>query len=512
MTNQLTRRAMMQGLAGAGIAAGTANLLSLPGLAQTPVAVDLVDEIVIDLSGTPESIDPALAYSARDWSIVHSIYDAPVGFAPDGTIQPLAAESFTAIDDHDFEMVLREGLTFHDGSPVTAAAISRSLQHIRDSGSSVADLFAGITAIEEGDDGLTARITCAEPSPWLPAQVAVWMLLLPEGYTADVASSAPVGSGPYRFESQEPGTSLTLVRNPDYTWGSLKGTPMAERVTYRYVPEVATRIADLSTDAADIIVEVPVDQQGAVEDGGATPVEVSIVGSAWIRIATDTPPFDKPEVRQAINYAIDVQAIGEALVSPEARRLATLYPDERALGFDPTLDPYVYDPDKARQLLADAGVGDGIDVDLEITSAARVDVAEAIAAQLGEVGIAVTVKVSEYTDFNATWKDTSAPVLRMATWAPLFDPHTLLGLVFASEGFLSRYANPDADALIAAAAAEVDQDARQARYQELGALMHDDAAAVYLWNLSSGYGVSETAAGWAPRGDDYVIPTIVSAE
>ena len=476
-------------------------------VAQTPGASPL-DELVIDLAGVPESIDPALAYSARDWSIVHSIYDSPLGFAGDGTIQPVAAESFAAVDELTLEIVLRAGLTFHDGSPVTSAAIARSVAYMAESGSSAAGLFAGITEVKEVDE-LTARIVTDVPSPWLPAQIAVWLLLLPEGHTLDQALTAPVGSGPYRFASQDGGSSITVISNPDYTWGSPKGTPMAGQVVFRFVPDVSTRIADLSTGTSHLITEIPSSQLAAVTDGGATAVEAPVVGSAFIRIATDVAPFDDPRVRQALNHAIDVGTIGEALVSPEARRLASLFPDERSMAFNPDLEPYAYDPELARQLLTEAGYEDGFETELEMTSGARVDAAEAIAAQLAEVGISVMISVAEYTDFNATWKDDAAPALRMATWSPLYDPQTLLSLVFASDGFLSRYANTDVDALIESAASEVDLDVRASLYRELATLMYEDAPAVYLWNLTAGYGVAEWAAAWQPRGDEYVIPTIV---
>jgi peptide/nickel transport system substrate-binding protein len=509
-SSTLTRRNLMLG-SGAGVT-GLALALTTDrsSRAQTPAA-PMQDEIVIDLSGVPESIDPALAYSPRDWSIVHSIYDSPVGFAADGSIQPLAAESFTVVDSVTYEIVLRPGLLFHDGAPVTSASIARSVAYLAESGSEASGLFAGIVDIEEVDE-LTARLVTDVPSPSLPAQMAVWLLLIPEGYTPDQAATAPIGSGPYRYEREDAGSSITLFRNPDYAWGSPKGTPLAERVVYRFVPEVTTRIADLSTGTSHLITEIPASQLPAVSDAGGNAVESAVVGSAFIRIATDQAPFDDPLVRQALNHAIDVQAIGEALVSAEAMRLASLFPDSRSMAFNPELDPYAYDPERARGLMQEAGFGDGFETQLEVTAGARRDVAEAIAAQLAEVGVAIEIVVSELTDFNATWAEPSAPALRMATWTPLYDPQTLLSLVFASDGFLSRYANADADALISGAAQETDPDARAAQYRELSALMRDDAPAIYLWNLTSGYGVAGAASGWEPRGDEYVIATIVEEE
>jgi peptide/nickel transport system substrate-binding protein len=217
------------------------------------------------------------------------------------------------------------------------------------------------------------------------------------------------------------------------------------------------------------------------------------------------PPFDRVEVRQALNHAIDVKSIAEALVSPEARRLASIVPDERSIAFNPDLVPYEYDPERARELLAAAEV-DEVEFDLEITSGSRVDVAEAIAAQLGEVGFRASIKVSEYAEFNANWANPDAPALRMVTWSPLYDPHTLLSLVFDSEGYLTRYANDEVDVLIDEASVETDPEARASVFRDMMSVMRDDAPVVFLWNLTAGYGVAEVAAEWEPRGDEYVLP------
>jgi peptide/nickel transport system substrate-binding protein len=499
----LSRRSLVTGAGAAGV-----GLLRWPGDAGISPALgqetQLIPELVIDLSGDPESIDPAIAYAARDWSVVHSVYDALVGIASDGTIQPLAAEAFEAIDDVTFEATLREGMTFHDGSPVTAEAVIRGVDHLQQGDSKVIDLFRPIVKVEAVDD-LTVRIVCDAPSPWLPAQMAVWHVLLPEGATSESMANAPVGSGPYVFASYDHGSNITLTRHSDYVPSDVKGAAIAEKVVYRFVPDAATRVADLSTDSAHIVAEVPQDQAPAVEDSGSAFVSSGVVGSGWIRIATDVEPFSDVRVRQALNLALDIDSIAQSLVSPDAHRLASIHPDDRSMGFDDDLAPYAFDPEQATALLAEAGYEDGFDTVLETTTAASRAVAEAISAQLGEVGIRVTLQASEYATFNATWTEPTAPPLRMVTWSPLFDPHTLLSLVFATAGFLSRYDNADANALITEAASEVDPEARAAMYRDLASVMHEDAPAIFLWNLVSNYGVAEIATAWQPRGDEYVL-------
>ena len=131
---------------------------------------------------------------------------------------------------------------------------------------------------------------------------------------------------------------------------------------------------------------------------------------------------------------------------------------------------------------------------------------EAIAGQLGQVGITVEVQPVELATFNGTWTDQAAAPLRMLTWRPLFDPFTLLNLVVSNQGFLSRYDDPDAQALIDAGAIETDAEKRNATYQELGRVLHDAPAAIYLWNLTSIYGQSAQAPVWTPRPDDWILP------
>ena len=504
----ISRRSAIQllGAAGAGLAIPNHSSASV----QTPVAEKL-DSLIIDMVGAPDYLDPALARSTRDWSIVHSIFDSIVHLSDSGEIVPLAAETITQVDDLTLEVTLRAGLKFHDGTMVGSDAIRRGIEWVQKSEGPAVNNFKIIASVEEVDD-LTARIITTAPAAWLLSQLAVWHVLFPESMTTETFTASPVGSGPYRYVSGAASSEIILEANPDYTWPSPKGTPLADNVTYRFVPESVTRVADVSSGLANIVQDVPVDQFSAVEGAGASVVEASILGLAMLRISTDVAPFNDPRVCQALNYAIDVETIAQLLVSTQAHRIASLFPDARGIGFDPELAPFAYDPEKARTLLSEAGVGDGFDLDFQFVTSERDDIISAISEQLAEVGITVKPVSTDLATFNSQWKEPTAAPLRFVSWRPMFDPHTLLSLLFLSTGLLSRYNNPDADAIILAAAADTDPDSRAEQYRALGQLMQEQPGAVYLWNLTAAYGVDETASRWAPRADDYVIPTTTGGE
>lgn len=505
-TNRQTfnRRRVTAGMAGAGLLAGLSPRLS--GANAAVSQFEPVESLVIDLDGELESIHPSLAYSGRDWSVVNSIYDSLLMVDTTGALVPLAAETFESDDAMAFHVRLREGLTFHDGTPVTADEVRGSWEFLMNSESQVANLFSVITDVVVADD-LEATIVCEEPVPWLPAQIATWMMLVPSGYTAEQALTRPVGTGPYMLVSGDPGQGFELARFEEYALAAIKGRPLAESVTFRVVPEAATRVADVISGTAHIAADIPEDFRQEVEAGGAEIIDELLVGSYWIRIATGEEPFDDPRVRRALNYAVDAASIGEALLGPEARPLGSVFPDERAPGYLEEIEPYGYDLERARELLEEAGVEEGTPLRFEITQSARRDVAEAIAANLAAVGFDVEIVVSDLASFNAGWGDPERPVLRMASWAPLFEPHTLLSLVFASEGYLSRYANAEVDALIQEAAIEPDQQRRRELYEEINRLMYEDSPVIFLWNLTTTNAVTGPGELWTPDGTGQIIPT-----
>ena len=511
--HRLDRRKLL-GTLGGGLIAAAAPLSRAPGEGLGVRATSRAADLAIDLSGEPPTLDPALIYEVNGWSVVHSIYDALVQYGPDGTLEPLLAESLTWLDPLTYEIKLRQGVLFHNGEPFDARSVAFSVAHLVDpeTKSQVAGNFAVIETVEEVDPA-TVRFKLSQPAPWLPAQMAAWLLMLPPDYAADPANdfaNNPIGTGPYRFVGWERGSQIKLeaVAEADsgYFGGPIKGEPIADRVAFRFVPEASTRVADLLAGTAQLVRGVPVDQLEAVRGAEAQVVVQPISGSAWVRVPSDVAPFDDARVRLALDHAVDVDAIVQALLAGEGTRLPNFFV-EGGLGYDSNLAPHAYDPDLARSLLSEAGYPDGFDTTLAYTTVEREDVVQAVAGMLTEVGVRVELQPVETATFNATWQDPATAPLRFATWRPLFDPYTLLSLIVSNQGFLSRYDSPNAQPLIDAGATEADPEKRAAIYRELGRVLHDEPAAIYLFSLTSFYGLAADVPAWTTRPDDYIIPT-----
>ena len=258
----VSRRAML---------GGGAAFIAAMAAARVPLAVQeaagqeaLAPSLTIDLTSEPATLDPAKTYDIDGWSVVHSIYDAPVQLGPGGALQMVAAESLVQTDPLTWELKLKPGITFHNGEPLESSSVTFSIAHMKnpDTASQVAGNFSVIDSVEEVDE-LTARLHLSAPAPWLPSQLAPWIALLPPGYAADPANDFalnPVGTGPYVFQGWERGASIALERNGDYFGGGEKGTPIADAVTFRFVQDGTTRVADLISGTSQIIGAVPFDQ------------------------------------------------------------------------------------------------------------------------------------------------------------------------------------------------------------------------------------------------------------
>jgi len=511
----LSRRELLAALgAGLGSAVWLGGSVAAQDSGATPAATPAgrVKSLTIDLSSEPNTLDPALTYDANGWSLVHSIYDSLLQYDNDGNLELLLADRWEWTSPTTIAVGLRPNVSFHNGEPLTSKAVQFSLGHTtaEETASQVAANFKVVESFNEIDD-LNFELVLSQPAPWLPAQIAAWLAILPPDYsTSNDFARNPIGTGPYKFTGWSAGESVQLAVNEDYFPDGPKGVPIADAVTYRFVSDATTRVADLLSGNAQVIAGVPVDQAASIDSNGTVAVKQAVSGSAFVRIANAVDPLGDQQVRIAMNLAVDVPSIIDALLDGNGLPLANLFVPS-SIGFDADLEPYAYDPARAKTLLETAGVGDGFSTTLDVSASERLDIAQAVAAQLGEVGIDVRVSQKELALFNAPdqWSGEAkdATDLRLITWRPLFDPYTLLSLMFSSTGFLSRFDDPEIQGLIEAFSSEADPQQRAEIGRELGQEMHDNPAAIYLYSLTAIYGVSAEARAWSPRADEYVIAT-----
>jgi peptide/nickel transport system substrate-binding protein len=295
-----------------------------------------------------------------------------------------------------------------------------------------------------------------------------------------------------------PDDHVTLAANEDYWEGSYKGQPMVDTVIFRPIPEGATRAAELEAGGVDIIQDVAPDQMDNLEEAGLVVVADEAYQLQYVFVITDDEslPTHDVRVRQALNYAVDVDAIIENLLAGLGSHIASPI-GPGYLGYNPDVEPYPYDPDRARELLAEAGYADGFDTTLDVTTAGHTDVIDAVAGYLSEVGVNVEIQDYELGQFNQNWTDHAQSMLWAARWGNTPDPQSIE--LFAScNGWITRYCNEDVTMHLEAARDTLDQDERAINYAIASELMHEDPLAIYVNTAAQIYGLSPDVQNFNP--------------
>lgn len=489
-----------------------ALLLSACGQASSPslsTSSPLRDKLTVGLTADAESLDPYFVNQVAGESITKSIFDNLLERDFAGQIVPGLATAWRIVDDRTIELTLRRGVQFHNGEPFNAASVQFSIERILNPAlkSPSRSLYASIARVEVMDD-YTVRLRLSKTDATLLDALTDRLAMLPPNYLREKGDEgfarAPVGTGPFRFVEWVRDDHVTLEANPNYWPGSFKGQPRVKTVIFRPIPESSTRIADLLTGAADIISDVPPDQIKRLEAAGLRVVSVDAPRYAFIFLVTDAGgPLSDVRVRQALNYGVNVEGIVQNLLAGQGQRIASPF-GPRTLGYDPTLQPYTYDPERARALLKDAGYPNGFRATVDAASSDPGETLEAVVGDLAKIGVQVEIRRLELGLFNDNWVKKNTSEMIAARWGNLFDP-TGMRFFAVSEGVLSRYHNPEVDRLMAEAAATLDLSRREALYRQASRLLHDDPLAIYLWNSVTSFGFSSRVEGFRPTPRNYIV-------
>jgi peptide/nickel transport system substrate-binding protein len=435
-------------------------------------------EIATDQS--PVGLDPQIATSFATQLITSTIYEGLTAIDSDLRVTPgLAAAWTVSPDGKTYEFTLRQGAKFHNGRAVTAQDVIASVTRIRDTktGSPYASRFASVDTVEpEGDHAV--RFVLREPSAPFLSQLAS-LAIIPSEAVADIARK-PVGTGPFRFREWIPDTSIALDRNPDF--GDL---PYLTGLKFNIVPEAATRQLGLQSGAYRLVPSL--DPATATALAGQTRIkilEAPDLAYSLIGLNAARPPFDRPEVRDAVNTALDRSQIIDAAYFGRAVPAGPLSPALKSWALPITEFPcYVPNPARARTLLQQAGLTLPVKFTLNVLGSLQqvVDIAQVVQAQLNQAGFEVTLNVQEQGKFIQDWRASNFQAFAsLNSGGP--DPDDYFGRTFATAGATNvfKYSNPDLDRLLSQARAESDQPTRKRLYDDAQRLLACQGPAIHL--------------------------------
>lgn len=467
-----------------------AFLASPAAAAPDKPAVDR-DTVVVALEKEFNNLDALVAVSGDSLRYGWQIYDTLYGFDTKGNLVPrIATDVQISEDARTFTYKLRPGVKFHDGTELTSRDVKASLDHILkpEAKSTRRPFFAPVVETVETPDPLTVRFRLKQPDGAFANKVAGYLYIVPADYLAKLATpddfaKAPVSAGPYRIKQYTVGGDLVLERFDDY-WGE---KPAIKALVFRVIPEPSSRVNAILTGEVDLAVVVPLsDHDRLKKEPGLDVIANPVASPLFVRVYSNVPesPVSKREVRQALSHALDVKAIIKGVFfgigEPIPAFISKYYP----YGASPDIQPYAYDPKKAKELLAKAGYPNGFSIKLYSATDQPKEIAEAIAAYWSQIGVKTDVDRIAYaawTRLNNT--HTSGPLSITQFTNAIYDPIHPVGGSFTKAGTWSDYYNPEIEALIEKVNHTPDRAERNAIFKQVGQILHDDAAGIFISEL-----------------------------
>ncbi len=471
-----------------------------PAATEAPPAAS---EITVVVGEDPSTLDPQVRDDGNERTVTDNIHETLLTRDAEMNIIPLLATEYTQLDDVTWQFKLREGVTFHNGAPFNADAVVFSVKRIisPDLNSEQLSNVGTITDAVKVDD-LTVNVITGGPDPQLPARMC-WLKIIEPGHAggdAEAFATNPVGTGPYKFVKWDRGIEVVLEANADY-WGE---APAITTVHVRPIQEESTRLAALQAGEVDLVPNL------LPEQIDQAPVSIHIPGLEFpiILLNNQTGPLADVRIRQAINYAVDKEAIAEAIYGGFAVLADGQVLTPGHFGYNPNVEAYPYDPEKAAALIAEAGY-DGTEIVIESEKGRWLkdgELVEAIAGMLNEAGLNVRVNISEFSNYLDILFDQEnrAQMIFVSHDNALLDADRTFSNYYACSGRGSSYCNEEVTKLIDDGRTETDVAKREEMYQQVVQISNEEAAHLYLLNFENIYGLSERL-NWTPRLDGRLL-------
>lgn len=476
--------------------------VALLGCAPAQPSGDASKQMTILVGVGPTNLDPHQSISSQALTFWVSMFDSLTRFDEKMQIQPALATSWKPINDTTWEFKLRSGVKFHNGEPFNAEAVKVSLGRIVDPATKAVNQsrMPLLQKVEVVDD-LTVRLITKSPSPTLPHGL-IWGWIVPPKYLKERGdpyfAQNPVGTGPFKFVDWVQGQYINLAANTEY-WG---GRPKLDKLAIKTSPDPSVQVASIKAGEAQLITDVPTQVVKEIQNTQGVKVLSKLYGAVTeINLySKQGGPLANKTVRQALNHAIDKQAILDRILEGHGAIAQGQVVSPEAFGFDPDSKPYPYDPAKAKALLAEAGFDNGFKMPMTTSFGRYVmdkEIAIALTDQLGKVGVQVEINNLEWGIFQDLRRKERTPNYFTA-WLNYGDARFALQHATSKSTF-PYWSNAEFDRLFDLSERTVDVKEREKILRDAIKLMREEAPVIFLFQTDLLYGVSERVTGWEPH-------------
>lgn len=452
----------------------------------------------------PSSLDPYTGSSGADHVVLYPLYDTLISYTPkDLKPEPGLAESWEQPDPQTLVLNLRKGVTFQDGTPMDAEAVKFNLERGKAKGSNVQADLASVQTVEVLTPEKVA-LHLNQPDTSLPLVLAdrAGMMVSPTAFKASGADFArnPVGAGPMKFVSWETGAKVTMARYDGY-WD--KSAVHLDGLEFTIIPEADTALNALRSGQQDITLQVQPQVVETLKKDSTLNVDVSpTVLQDIFYLNMSSPPFDNPDVRLALNLAVDRDALLKASYFGLGEVARQPLPSAH-WAHDPKLeDSYPRDVAKAKELLANAGYANGLTIKtLLYPTTSDVRRGEILKAQLAEAGVTLELVPTELTQAVQDYFVGHKAPMFLSSWTGRPDPATTFTLMFNEKSFYNagKAPAPEVDAAIAEANKATTIEERQPPLAKAAEIVNRKALYVPLVYRPFIVAYSNKAGGYQPN-------------
>lgn len=449
--------------------------------------------VVYGMTQDLASLDPHVDTDAGTRDVVFNLYEGLVKPTSDSGFIPAVASDYTISDDaKTYTFTLRDGITFHDGTPVTIEDVKYSIDRYAEiQGESSA--FSSLVDSVEVQDDKTLVVNLKESySEFLPMMT---IAIIPQS-NEDPAGN-PIGTGPFKYVSYTPGQNLELEKYDGY-WQ--EGVPSLDSVEFKFIADVDTAFVELQAGTIDILKYLTAAQAETLgdEDYNIVQGSMNLVHAMYLNSAYE--PLSKTEVRQALCYAVDRDAINNFIFGGKSHIIGSHMIPAMSKYYEPEAETvYSYDPEKAKELLADAGYADGFDLEITVPSSysQHVDSAQIIADELSQVGVNVTLNQVEWSTWlQDVYKGGNFQATVIGFDGTLAPSDWLKKYVTDDAKNFMHYSNTEYDDVFNTAYTTVDDDVKVENYKKAQMILAEDAAAVYIEDPANLVAVSKKFGGY----------------